>query len=350
MKKRVSIIIPCYNAQSWVKESIDSCLGQTYDPIEIIVVDDGSTDRSLEIVKGYGDRIRWTSHPNQGANPTRNKGFSLASGDYVLFLDADDYILPERVEKQVECFESASAENRDIDVVFSSVRSQKHFPDGSVVLGDTSDERYYVPGDDILEALLTSKRLAHTLSPMFTHRTIAQVGGWDETVSCSQDRDLLLTVALSGAQFEFLPGCYSVYRQYPNAHRVSARRGRIRAETSLKRAYKAESLLAKQAYQYEQPPEKYQKALAQALFRSAFLYSAHYSDQEYRHILSKIESLNPDYRSDFSFMAHPHTFFRRLEKIFGFKTACIFYRWIKRTASSLKAASAGFSNKVSVTS
>lgn len=325
MTHQVSVIIPCFNAERWLTASIDSCLNQTYPDIEIIVVDDGSTDGSLNMIKGYGDRLSWHSRPNQGSNPTRNEGLSMASGDYVLFLDADDYILPERIEKQMGCFERTGA-----DVVFSSVRSQKHYPDGRVVLGDPSDERYYRPGDDILESLITSKRLAHNLSPMFTRSILEKVGGWDETVKCSQDRDLLLSLALAGATFEFLPGCYSVYRQYPSHTRVSASKGRIRAKTSLQRTAKAAQALRAQG-RYE----TYRKALAQAFFRSAFLYAPDYSEAEYRQILDNIRRLDPDYRSAFSFMAHPHKGFRTLEKLLGFRAASIVYRWLKGGAQSV---------------
>ena len=324
MNKQVSIIIPCFNAGKWLTESIDSCLNQTYPHVEAIVVDDGSTDDSLDVIKSYGDRLRWKHHLHKGANPTRNEGLSMANGDYVLFVDADDYILPERVEKQINCFESTGA-----DVVFSSVRSQKHYSDGRIVLGDPFDERYYRAGDDILESLITSRRLAHNLSPMFTRSILKTVGGWDETVQCSQDRDLLLSVALAGAKFEFLPGCYSVYRQYPSAARVSASKSRIRAEASLERTSKAEKTLRTQ-----ERYETYRKALAQAFFRSAFLYGRYYSDWEYQQILDNIQRLDPSYRSEFSFIAYPHRGFRTLETLFGFRAASTTYRWMKARAGS----------------
>jgi glycosyltransferase involved in cell wall biosynthesis len=65
MQPLVSIIIPCYNAERWVVEAIQSCLAQTYQPIEIIVIDDGSTDRSLEVIKSFGNKIRWETSPTR---------------------------------------------------------------------------------------------------------------------------------------------------------------------------------------------------------------------------------------------------------------------------------------------
>ncbi|MBK8909688.1 MAG: glycosyltransferase [Rhodospirillales bacterium] len=94
----VSIIIPCWNAEAFVGEAIDSALAQTYRNAEVIVIDDGSTDGSLEVIKSYGDRIRWETGPNRGAPAARNRGLALAAGAYVLFLDADDLLLPPAIQ------------------------------------------------------------------------------------------------------------------------------------------------------------------------------------------------------------------------------------------------------------
>lgn len=97
MNSLVSIIIPCYNAERWVAEAIQSCLDQTYSPIEIIVIDDGSTDKSLEVIKSFGHKIRWETGPNQGGNVARNRGLELAKAEWLQYLDADDYLLPDKI-------------------------------------------------------------------------------------------------------------------------------------------------------------------------------------------------------------------------------------------------------------
>lgn len=96
MSKLVSIIIPCFNASRWIAETIESCLQQTYSNIEIIVIDDGSTDNSLLIIKNYENQITYQSIPHNGGNYARNLGLKLSSGEYIQFLDADDYILPKK--------------------------------------------------------------------------------------------------------------------------------------------------------------------------------------------------------------------------------------------------------------
>ncbi len=93
----VSIIIPCFNARRYVSQAIQSALGQTYGNFEVIVVDDGSTDDSLQIIKSFGEAIRWESGPNRGGAAARNIGLALSKGEYVQFLDADDVLFPSKI-------------------------------------------------------------------------------------------------------------------------------------------------------------------------------------------------------------------------------------------------------------
>ena len=94
MQPLVSILIPCYNAERWVGQAIESALAQTWPNKEVIVVDDGSTDGSLEVIKSFGDRIKWETGPNRGGNVARNRLLELSHGEWIQYLDADDYLLP----------------------------------------------------------------------------------------------------------------------------------------------------------------------------------------------------------------------------------------------------------------
>jgi glycosyltransferase involved in cell wall biosynthesis len=97
----VSIITPTYNRASYLQETIESVLHQTYHNIEYIVLDDGSTDNSQEILAKYGDRLTWETHLNMGEQRTVNKGWSKASGEFVMVVNSDDPVLPSLVESAV---------------------------------------------------------------------------------------------------------------------------------------------------------------------------------------------------------------------------------------------------------
>jgi len=102
MEPLVSILVPAYNARQWIADTLESALAQTWPKKEIIVVDDGSTDRTLRIAKQFASKtVRIVAQANQGASVARNTAFSLCQGDYIQWLDADDLLDPQKVEKQV---------------------------------------------------------------------------------------------------------------------------------------------------------------------------------------------------------------------------------------------------------
>src|SRR5947199_8414115 len=92
--------MPAYNYARYLREAIDSALGQTCAPLEVIVVDDGSTDETPEVLSSYGDRIRVIRQQNQGVAVARNAGIAAAGGDYLAFLDSDDIWYPRKLELQ----------------------------------------------------------------------------------------------------------------------------------------------------------------------------------------------------------------------------------------------------------
>ncbi len=94
MKRRFSVVIAAYNRENYIRPTIDSVLSQTFHDYEIIVVDDGSTDRTQEVLQTYGDQIKYVRQVNQGSEATFRKGASLAKGEYLAFLDSDDLFMP----------------------------------------------------------------------------------------------------------------------------------------------------------------------------------------------------------------------------------------------------------------
>lgn len=112
MSALVSIIIPCHNAERWLAETLESALAQTWPAKEIILVDDGSTDGSLAIARRFeARRVRVVSQPNQGAAAARNHGLRLARGEFLQFLDADDLLAPDKIERQVQLLSTRGADN-----------------------------------------------------------------------------------------------------------------------------------------------------------------------------------------------------------------------------------------------
>jgi len=102
----ISVIIPAYNSERTISRAVESVLAQTFSDYEIIVVDDGSTDRTGEVVNRYGDKVRYIYQENAGPGAARNKGLAAAAGEWVAFLDADDEWLPEKLRLQMELLSS----------------------------------------------------------------------------------------------------------------------------------------------------------------------------------------------------------------------------------------------------
>ena len=114
---KVSVIIPAYNAAKFIRETLDCIFAQTYPDFEIIVVDDGSTDGTVDILKSYGDRVRWTVQNHEGQAYALNRGIGMATGEYLAYFDADDIMLPTKLEVQARYLD----EHPEVDVVYSNM-------------------------------------------------------------------------------------------------------------------------------------------------------------------------------------------------------------------------------------
>jgi hypothetical protein len=199
----VSIIIPCFNAERYIGEAITSALGQTYPYKEIIVIDDGSTDGSPEVIRSFGTTIRREFGPNRGGCAARNRGIELAQGEWIQFLDADDVLAPEKLERQV----AAASEHPDCTVYcdYELVNAD----DGQWVETHSADCR----GIDPLAFVLRSMRL-QTSAPLHRKDRLTAVGGFRTDLQGSQEFDLHLRLAAAGTRFEHLAeSLYVVWRR-----------------------------------------------------------------------------------------------------------------------------------------
>lgn len=115
----ISVIIPVYNCDRYLGEAIESVLSQTYQPLEILIIDDGSTDKSAEIAKSFIPSVKYYYQPNSGScSSPLNYGIKLSQGDFLAFLDSDDLWLKDKLMIQSQCF----AENPHLDIVFGHVQ------------------------------------------------------------------------------------------------------------------------------------------------------------------------------------------------------------------------------------
>ncbi len=299
--KLASVIIPCYNAEHWLKEAIDSCLAQTYLLIEVIVINDGSTDGSAEIIESYGSRIISESGPNRGGNYARNRGFELSKGYYIQYLDADDYLKPEKIERQVLYLEKI-----DADGVYGDWQHQHHLPNGKVVLGgiEVSGEQ-----TDLLRSLLSGWWVSPACL-LFRRSTVEATEGWDETLTTGQDKDFFLSIVMGGADIRYQPGCYAVYRRYGNVT-VSTLSKERHLVNHIKILEKYELRLADR----NRLTPVYREAIAQSFFLIARKYFD--SDEaKYKQYLIRALTLSPDFRAN---KVNRSQFYSLLEAAVGFR-------------------------------
>jgi len=206
VKPLVSILIPCFNSERWVEGAIESALAQTWPTKEVIVIDDGSTDRSLKIIRRFEGRIRWESGPNRGGNTARNRLLELAQGDWLQYLDADDYLLSEKIAKQVEFL----MKHPDVEIVFGPV-TLEHWSECKIRL-----EPLPIPELHDLWVLLARWWLPQTGAPLWRKRAIVDVGGWKRGQPCCQEHELYLRLLIAGKRFEYCPTNGAIYRQWSN--------------------------------------------------------------------------------------------------------------------------------------
>ena len=180
----VSVVIPCYKQACFLPDSIGSVLAQTYPGTELIVVDDGSPDSVPELVEHYPG-ARCVRQENRGLAEARNAGFRASTGAYVVFLDADDRLIPNAVESHLSCF-------------------AKH-PEAGFVVGDidqisldgshADSPRWPVLEANQYEELLRVNHVANTIAVMFRREVLEQLGGFKPSCSPAEDYELLLRAA-----------------------------------------------------------------------------------------------------------------------------------------------------------
>ena len=310
MMPLVSILIPCYNAERWVAQAIESALRQTWPEKEVIIVDDGSTDGSLAIIRGFGDRVRFETGPNRGGNVARNRLLELANGGWLQYLDADDWLLPEKVAQQIEFLE----EHPDTDIVYGP-GTQEYWSEK-----ETRRELLPIPKTDDLWVLLARWSLPQTGAPLWRRKALLEVGGWKPDQSCCQEYELYLRLLMAGKKWSFCPRNGAVYRHWSEQtiskrDKPEVRRRRLQIEQRAETFLRDRNELT--------PPRRW--AINQARFEMARL--AWQDDRkEAMGIITTIRGSDPGFQPAGS-AAPAH--YRLVYRTLGFRAAEMIADWLR---------------------
>lgn len=180
----VSVLIPLYNKEAYVAQTVASALAQTHQHLEVLVIDDGSSDDSLRALRSLNDpRLRLISRENRGANATRNELLELAAGEFVQLLDADDLIRPTKVADQLKLM------SKGVDGVLC-----RYSVSPDVITKDPDSHPMF--GFDLVGFLADEGVV--TVAPLYRRDALLRAGGFDESLSASQEYELHLRLALTG--------------------------------------------------------------------------------------------------------------------------------------------------------
>jgi len=173
-----SVIIPVFNGEKYLDEAISSVLAQTLKPEEIIIVDDGSTDSTAEVVKKYHGSVHYSYQSNKGAAAARNTGLRMAQCDFISFIDADDIWVMDKIEKQMRLFEQ--------------------HPEAEIIIGLLMPVSAKAPGRDISKLAKKNLLLPSLGSSLIRKTVFEKIGNFDEQLALAEDTDWFFRARESG--------------------------------------------------------------------------------------------------------------------------------------------------------
>ncbi|MGA3131146.1 MAG: glycosyltransferase [Terracidiphilus sp.] len=204
---KISVVIPSFNAEPFIATAIESCLNQNLRPHEVIVVDDASSDRTVEIAKSYPAPVRVIRcEQNGGVSVARNRGAEEATGDWIALLDADDWFLPGRFEAQIRCVE----QNPEAKVIYSGFRMRE--------LDGRERDSVAFPLEK-LRNMMRYRCAFHISTVIMKRDAFHAIDGFDTSLRRSEDYDFWLRLAaqFSMNAFASVPEILSVYRLTPGS-------------------------------------------------------------------------------------------------------------------------------------
>jgi glycosyltransferase involved in cell wall biosynthesis len=268
----VSVIIPTYNRVHFLVEAMESVLKQTYRPIELIVVDDGSTDNTREVVRAWNEKrpkdnafdLRYFYQKNRGASSARNHGLIESKGEYIQYLDSDDLISPWKLSLQVPRLSSCGNKVAVYGPWRYIHRTNKKF---ELYEKQDADER----NDQLLQWIKGWFIIPNSL--LFKRVDVKELGPWDESLTADEDGDYSMRFLANGGQFTYCHQSWTYYRNNPNSSKYSEHvsdrvknvdiRARIRVVRKIERTLSQQGLLN----------DKYRYALSLRYYGIAWKYT-----------------------------------------------------------------------------
>lgn len=199
----VSVIIPCFNAARWIRETLTSVFAQGGVELQVIVIDDGSTDESAELVAREFPNVELVRTANGGQCRARNVGLNHARGEFFQFVDADDVLVPEKIARQLDALFQTGA-----DIAYGAWRKLYQNADGSTRLGETITRTL----ENDPAAALVRDGWSPPHAYLFRSAIVHQVGGFPEQYPLTGDAPFVIACALQGARFAQVPGVSALYR------------------------------------------------------------------------------------------------------------------------------------------
>lgn len=280
---KVSAIIPAYNCEDYIKETIESVFSQTYRDIELIVVDDGSSDKTGEIAKSFGSRLKYLHQSkNTGPSGARNRGIDQAKGEYIAFLDHDDIWLPNKIEEQLKLLEGSkdlalvycngynvNLSGREMDTLFDIAKPYRGFVFEQLILDN------FIP----------------TSSVVVKKNILDEVGGFNERFLISQDFELYLRIA-QFHKVDFADAPLFKHRLYPGSASNKKRKVLLDDTISITKFYR------EKVSHYNLPlAQKLDRRIAKYMFYRAIWSLEHTSKREaFRHYLGCLKTGSLDYK------------------------------------------------------
>lgn len=228
----VSIIIPVFNGEKFISHAIKSILNQTYKNIEIIVIDDGSIDKTADIVKDF-DKIRYIHQNNKGPAASRNLGMALSRGEYIAFLDADDLYEPEKIQKQIQILEKY----KEIDVVYTDMK----------LVDENLQFIKYINSDYIIEygksflAMLLFRQIVPIPHSIMIRRKCYDEGiKYDERLIHAEDYEFIIRLA-EKHKFKYLQEPLYIYRRH-EGNLTNKHESQVKSEVDIVKSFGIEKI------------------------------------------------------------------------------------------------------------